>query len=300
MLNLFDNHGIMVRIVAIVLPLFGIIATGWAYGRRHRPDMAVINQLNMEVFVPALVFAVMAHKSFDLVAHWKLAVAGGLLLLFSGLLAWPVARLLGVQAKTFVPPMIFNNSGNLGLPLAVLAFGDAALMAAVVLFLVENLLHFSLGAWWLDHRTKLRSLWRVPALTASLAGLIVSLSGFTIWAPILQCLRMMGDISVVLLLFTLGVRLNDVTLRDWQVGVAGAVLRPVSGMFAAWLLAPLFGLEAQETAQLIVFGALPPAVLNYVFAERYQQEPTKVASIVLIGNSAALLFIPLALAWVLP
>ena len=73
-------------------------------------------------------------------------------MLGSGLVAWPLARLLQVETKTFVPPMMFNNSGNMGLPLAVLAFGEAALPAAVVLFLVENLLHFSLGAWMLDHR----------------------------------------------------------------------------------------------------------------------------------------------------
>ena len=47
---------------------------------------------------------------------------------------------------------------------------------------------------------------------------------------------------------------------------------------------------------LLIFGALPPAVLNYVFAERYRQEPKKVASIVMIGNVAALIFISLALA----
>ena len=50
---------------------------------------------------------------------------------------------------------------------------------------------------------------------------------------------------------------------------------------------------------LLVFGALPPAVLNFLFAERYKQEPERVASIVLIGNLAALLFLPLALALVL-
>ena len=50
---------------------------------------------------------------------------------------------------------------------------------------------------------------------------------------------------------------------------------------------------------LLVFGALPPAVLNYVFAERYRQEPDKVASIVMVGNVASLLFISIALAIVL-
>lgn len=55
-----ENSDLLLRIAGIVLPLFGIIAAGWWYGRHQRPNMALANQLNMEVFVPALVFAVMA------------------------------------------------------------------------------------------------------------------------------------------------------------------------------------------------------------------------------------------------
>ena len=50
---------------------------------------------------------------------------------------------------------------------------------------------------------------------------------------------------------------------------------------------------------LLVFGSLPPAVLNFLFAERYHQEPERVASIVLLGNLAALVTLPLALSLVL-
>jgi predicted permease len=50
---------------------------------------------------------------------------------------------------------------------------------------------------------------------------------------------------------------------------------------------------------LLVFAALPPAVLNYMVAEQYRQEPRRVASIVLVGNFASLVFIPLALWWAL-
>jgi predicted permease len=58
--------------------------------------------------------------------------------------------------------MMFNNCGNLGLPLAVLAFGDAALAPAVVMFMVSNLAHFTFGAWLLDHNIKLSGVWRIP------------------------------------------------------------------------------------------------------------------------------------------
>jgi predicted permease len=62
--------------------------------------------------------------------------------------------------------MMFNNSGNMGLPLAVLAFGEAALPAAVVLFLVENLLHFSLGAGC-STTARASNLWRMPMMLAT-------------------------------------------------------------------------------------------------------------------------------------
>jgi len=289
----------LIRIVSIIFPLFAIVLAGWLYGRRHKPDMALANQLNMDVFVPALVFAALAGKSFDLLSYQALALGGIAVVLGSGALAWPLARLLKVDTKTFLPPMMFNNSGNMGLPLAVLAFGEAALPAAVVLFLVENLLHFSLGAWMLDHRARLSNLWRMPMMLAALAGLAVSLSGVTLWPPLLTAIRMLGDISIPLLLFTLGVRLADASFHAWGIGLAGAVARPVLGMLIAWGVGRALGLEAQHQAMLLVFGALPPAVLNYVFAERYRQEPDKVASIVMVGNVAALLFIPIALAIVL-
>jgi predicted permease len=286
----------LLRIVSIIFPLFAIVLAGWLYGRRHRPDMALANQLNLDVFVPALVFAALAGKSFELQTYWLLAAGGVLVVLGSGLAAWPLARLLRVEAKTFLPPMMFNNSGNMGLPLAVLAFGEAALPAAVVLFLVENLLHFSLGVWMLDHRARLVTLWRMPMMLAALAGLAVSLTGLTLWPPLATAIRMLGDISIPLLLFTLGVRLADASFHAWGVGLAGAVARPLLGVLIAWGAGLALGLPPRHQAMLLVFGALPPAVLNYVFAERYRQEPDKVASIVMVGNVAALLFIPLALA----
>jgi predicted permease len=294
-----SGESLAFRLLGILFPIFGIVAAGYFYARRHNPEMAVANRLNMDVFVPALVFAAMAGKSFDLAAFAPLALGGFLLLLTCGLLAWPLARRVGVPPKTLVPPMMFNNSGNIGLPLALLAWGEEALPAAVILFMVENTLHFSLGARLLDPTTRLLTLWRVPVVFAALAGLAVAVLKIPIWQPLLIAIRMLGDVSVPLLLFSLGVRMTDVSLREWKLATGGALLRPLAGMLIAASLIPMLGLQGREAAMLLVFGALPPAVLNFLFAERYQQEPERVASIVLIGNLAALIFLPLALALVL-
>lgn len=290
----------LLRIIAIIFPIFAIVAVGYAYARVKKPDMAFANQLNMDIFVPALVFAALAGKDFDLMANWKLALGGTVVVLGSGLIAWPVAKLMKVPANTLLPPMMFNNSGNMGLPLMVLAFGEQALPLAVVLFFVENTLHYSLGTWMLDHRARLWNLWRVPVIAAAIAGLAVSLLKIELWSPLYIGIKMLGDVSIPLLLFSLGVRLTDSVAKDVRLGLVGAALCPLAGMAVAWAMVPLLGLDGVQAGMLLIFGALPPAVLNYIFAEKYRQEPERVASIVMIGNVAALVFIPFALALALP
>jgi predicted permease len=162
--------------------------------------------------------------------------------------------------------MMFNNCGNIGLPLAVLAWGERALPAAVMMFMVSNLAHFSVGARLLDPAARIVGLWRIPSVSAMIAGFTVSSLGIAVWPPLHAALKMLGDISIPLLLFALGVRMTGISLRDLGVPLAGALL---------------------------------PAVMNFLFAERYHQEPERVASIVLVGNLAAVLTLPLVLAAVL-
>lgn len=289
----------LIRIVEILFPLFSITALGFFVGRRTKPDLSHANKLNMDVFVPALVFAALANKAFDVAAFLPLIGAGTVVVVGSGLAAWGLAKATGIEPKTLVPPLMFNNCGNLGLPLAVLAFGELALAPMVVLFMVSNLIHFSFGAWLLDHRVRLLTVWRVPSVLATFAGLMVSLTHFEVWPPLLIAIRMLGEISIPLMLFGLGVRLADSRIGAIGIGVFGAVARPLVGMALAWAVMQVIELPQREQALMLVFGALPPAVLNYMFAERYQQEPGKVASMVLIGNVAAVVFLPLALALVL-
>ncbi len=287
------------RILAIVFPVFAIIGVGWWYGRVKRPDIGVTNQISMDVLVPALVFAALASKEFDFAHYGQLALAGAVVILGSGLLAWPVARLLKVDARTFVPPMMFNNSGNMGIPLIVLAFGEAALGAAIILFLVEMVLHFSMGPYLLAHRMRLLQLLKTPVMAATVAGVAVSLSGTALPDPLYAAIKMVGDASIPMLLFALGVRLNQVSFRDWHIGLASGIASPATGIVMVLLVAPFLDLDPTQQAILLVFGALPPAVLNYLMAEQYRQEPERVASIVLLGNLAALVVMPVVLVFAL-
>jgi hypothetical protein len=238
-------------------------------------------------------------EGFELGRYAELALAAALVVLGSGLVAWPLARLFGYRLDVFLPPMMFNNSGNMGLPLAVFAFGESALPAAMILFLVENTLHFTVGNAMLTGHVNPLKLIRMPMLLATLAGLVVAVLQVQVPAPLHQAIDLLGQIAIPLMLFALGVRMTAVDFSDWRIGLAGAVLCPLSGLLMAWLALLLIDLPQLQTAQLIVFAALPPAVLNFMLAERYDIEPHRVAAVVLLGNLASLAVLPVVLLYVL-
>ncbi|MFD2191943.1 AEC family transporter [Pistricoccus aurantiacus] len=286
------------QVFATLLPIFLVAGIGSLYGYFRTAAINTLNRLNMELFVPLLVFAALANQQAVLGEYIGLAIAAGGVVLGSGLLLWPVAYFLNLDRRTFLPPMMFNNTGNMGIPLIVFAFGEEALPAAVIVFIVEMLLHFSVGLYLVNPLTSLRQLLRIPIVIASLAGLAVNLVDVPLPEWLLEGTHMLGEISIPLMLFALGVRMLDIDFSGWKLGLLGAILCPLSGLLMAIPFVLWFNLSGLQASTLWVFAALPPAVLNYLVAEQYRQEPHKVASLVLIGNLGSLVVMPLVLGFV--
>jgi predicted permease len=286
---------VLERLLGIILPVFSIILLGYLYARRVKPDMTMVNRISMNVLAPALIFSALTSKDFDVAASTGLMLGSVAIVLGSGLLAWPFARLLHVDPRTFVPPMMFNNCGNMGLPLAVLAYGAAGFSPMVALFTISNLLHFTLGIWIVRRHRQFGNLVRNPMVVATALGFAFALTHPPLPEWLAVAIKLVGDALIPMMLLSLGVRLYEVRWDDWHLGLIGGLVCPLTGIAIAALVAPLLGLGLMQQGLLILFGCLPPAVLNFMVAEQFNQEPAKVASIVLIGNVLSIVFVPIGL-----
>ena len=284
------------RIAGIMVPVLTMIVVGWLYARRHAPDMSAINRINMDLFAPALIFSALASRDFDVADNRWLLAASALIVLGSGLLAWPVARLARVHPRTFVPPMMFNNSGNMGLPIAVLAYGQPGLAPAVAMFVVSNAIHFTLGARIVDPRASVRQLLLTPMNVATAAGFAVAATDLPRPEIVVRSLELLGQAMIPLMLFALGVRMVSVGRASFRLGLLGALVCPATGLAVAFAIDGLLPLDDAQRGLMYIFASLPPAVLNFMVAERYDREPGKVAAMVLVGNIASIAFVPIGLA----
>jgi malate permease and related proteins len=287
---------ILQRIVQVIFPVFLIVAIGYIYARKAAPNMAVFNRIALDVLAPVLVYSALASRDFQLMQHLPLLLAAFILIALSGLFAWALAYFLNMQPRTLVPVVMFNNCGNMGLPLALLAFGPANLGAAVALFSISNLIHFSVGARITSSQASTRALLLSPLMLATAAGFFSALTELRPPEIALTSLRLLGDAMLPLMLFSLGVRLTGLKRAALPIGLVGALARPLIGLLVALPLVWLMDLTAVAKSQLLLFAALPPAVMQFLLAERYHQEPEKVAAMILLGNALALVFVPIALA----
>lgn len=290
---------LVTQIISIMFPIVAIVALGTLLGRTATLNMGTANHLNLDVFVPALVFASLSDKTFSLAPHLSLAIAGLIIVLLAGLVALVISKTSSYSFRTIAPPMMFHNAGNVGLPIMSLAFGKPGLVTGLVLFLVGNLTHYGLGTYILSSGQGIKVLLRQTVIWAAIIALVINASPIIIPESVMLPITMLGQIAIPLMLFSLGVRIASIDLQEWKVGIVFAVLTPTVGFCIAFALVMSFEFTAVQAGSLLLFGTLPPAVMNFLFAERFNQEPKSVASIVLLGNLFAMITLPLALAYVL-
>src|SRR5207244_10978770 len=116
-------------------------------------------------------------------------------------------KLINEDVRAFVPPMMFNNCGNMGLPLATLSFGSVGLSAMAALFTISNLLHFTVGIRIVNNRARVGPLFRNPMVIATFVGFAFALTHPPLPDWLLLAIKLIGDAMIPLMLISLGVRM---------------------------------------------------------------------------------------------
>jgi len=273
-------------------PVFSVVLLGWWLAGRSRMDLPTLSNLALMVTSPALMFSVLGSADVDL-GSWGVLVAGTLWIAL-GTAALAALYLLfdGSGPRGLLLPAIFWNAGNLTLPLARLAYGDAGLEAAAVIFVTVAILNSTVGVWIAKGENGLSEIARMPLVYGSVGGLALAISGQTLPRLIMEPIEMLGAMAIPLMLINLGMHLRNLALRDVRHTVVVVAIRVVGGAICAALFVELLGVSGVERKVLLLASIMPAAVINVIIAQRYSTDPSLVASAVVLGTLTSLVTIP--------
>ncbi|MDA0117728.1 AEC family transporter [Vibrio sp. T11.5] len=286
------------QVIGILFPVFALVLVGFSVGRWLKPDFRPINRINMDAFTPALVFSSLVSMPLD-TAQVPLLSASLIAVLLPGVLMIPTCKLAGLRYKAWAPPHMFRNSGNLAIPLFTYTFGDTALASAVLLFIVSACIHVSLGLALLSEGNPFKQVIRMPVFLAAFTAMVLNLSGLGVWEPLYEATALLGQAAVPVMLLSLGAQMCNMRLSGLRVGIFCTIQSLATGAAAFWIIYTFIPLPPMQLQMMVLFAMLPPAVMNYMFAERFNIEPNRVASMVLFGNFFSILTLPLLLTFAL-
>lgn len=289
---------VLEKVIGILFPVFAIVLVGYAIAKLLKPDFKPINRINMDVFCPALIFSSLVMMKPDTTQLWLL-VAAACAVLLPGLLMIPLTRMNKLSFKAWAPPQMFRNSGNLAIPLFGYTFGESAMGAAVLLFVVATTLHITLGMALLSNKESLslKQLFKTPLLLATLAALAFNLLNIPVWLPLYEATHLLGQASIPVMLLSLGAQMVNLHKSGIRVGLMTTLFSLTTGAISFAVIYCFLPLPHQQLQMMVLFTMLPPAVMNFLFAERFNIEPENVASMVLFGNFFAIITLPLLL-WI--
>jgi predicted permease len=281
----------------VVVPVLVVAAIGGAVGRRLGFSVETLSTAVFHLFSPCLVFTSMANVEVSGGDVGRLFLVAFLVFVVNMIAAFAWATLRGSDARTRASNAIsaaVPNQGNMGLPMASLAFGDAGLQIAVVIFVFGVFLWSTLGiaigsaASGGTRRNALAAPFRSPAVYAAVLGALVNASGRELPIPVREPIATLGQAAIPCMLVVLGLQFRTPQRSGLLEAVATSVNRLVIGPIAAVPIVAVVGLSGVAADTSIMMCGMPTAVMTTILCTQLDARPDLAVQTVIVSTLASI------------
>lgn len=287
----------LAELFAVMAPVLAGAGLGFWWVRLGHPyPVDFVTRLVFNIGTPALVLASLSGADIDASTFGQTMLATSLVMLTMGAATFIVAKLLRRDWRVLLSPMMYPNTGNMGLPVVLYAFGSAGFAYGITVMVTVSLFQFTLGTAISSSGNPFKSLVKTPTVYAIVIAMVLLLTDTSLPPWLANTVDLMSGFTVPLMLITLGVSLASIQVKSLRSGLGFSLVRIPLAAVIAWLVGGWLGLPPLAQSILILQMCMPVAVINYLFAQRSQREPAYVASLVFCSTLLALFYLPIVLA----
>lgn len=290
---------IFAHVVSVLLPVLLCAGVGLLLAVTKSPmDTKVVGGIVARVGYPALILSHLAGEHISFESFLTVLAAGVFAVASFGVIGFAVLKVLRLPIAAFLSPLMHGNVGNIGLPVASLAFGDTGLAVGLAFVIVVLVSTFSIGIAVTMGKPNWKGLLKQPVIYASALALFLMGTGLKLPEPVNQAFTVLGGLSIPLMLLVLGYTL--VTLKPGRLGPAfglGVVhLAMAAGI--AFVVTALFGFEGTTKDTVVLMCFMPASLGAYLWVSLYQPDhAADVAGYILISTLMTIAVLPVILTY---
>lgn len=295
----------LTELFAVIAPILICASIGVVWARSDTPYPAeFVTRAVMNIGAPCLMVSAFGQVDVDAQALARVAGVACVVMLTLMALGLILIRFWRLSVPTYLPPLLFPNNGNMGLPLCLFAFGEQGLAMALGYFLIMMVSHITLGIFIVSSASgaimaRLKEMARQPILYAGAIALLMLVTGWRLPKWLDNTVGLLAGFTIPLMLITLGVSLASLKISGLQRGLVFSLLRVGGGFTIAWFACEWLALEGVARGVALLQASMPVAVFNYLFAHRYRRNPEEVAGMVVVSTLLAFAVSPFLLSYLL-
>ena len=288
---------IYIKLFEVLFPVFFVVGIGYYLGKKNpKIDTSFITNFAANIGTPGMIIysITSTNISFDIFKDyfWYYFIA----MTFFALIG--VLFLFCLKTKDIIrelPPFIMPNTGNMGLPICLFAYGSQGLGVSASISALIILAHFTLGIFLADRRFNINVILKNPPFYAIIISVIILYFKVEVPLFIENTTFLLMYATIFLILMSLGISLTRFKVFSFKRALISSIGRVILGPLVGFLLIRYFNLEGFAAGVLLIQCSMPSAVLNYLVASIYSPKKIvdSVASTIVVSTVMSFITIPI-------
>ena len=286
-----------IKLFEVIFPVFFIIGIGYFIGKKDKKfDTKFITNFAANVGSPAMIIYALNVKNIafqtflDYFLYYLIAILGftvvGVIFLFF------------IKSKDIIrelPPFIMPNTGNMGFPICLFAYGSEGLGVAAAITALIILFHFTVGVFLADRKFSFFVILKSPPFYTIIISVL--LLYFNIELPIFveNTTFLLMYATIFLILMSLGIALTRLKIFSLKRSLISSFARVVFGPLVGLIIIYYFDLSGFAAGVLLIQCSMPSAILNFLVGSMYspKENVDNVASMIFVSTVLSFVTIPI-------
>jgi predicted permease len=291
---------LFLTILNIILPVIFVVLIGYLWNRYNKDfNPIAVTKLVANIGLPCLIYDSLTRSNLTINIYFKIFLSAFSVLAIGFLFGYLLIKIFRLPSIKLTTPLMHPNTGNMGIPLSLLAFGNEGLALAAGFASIVMVSHFTANTAISSGNYSLKRIILSPVLLSLIFSLIILFYKIEMPNFFNSITKILSGFVIPLVLLSLGISLSKINIKKLKIGFILGLFKLISGPFIGLLVVYLLKLDGNVAKVVILQASMPAAILTYLIAAQNNSYDQEIGTAVFVSTIGSAFSIPIILFFLL-